>query len=138
MSAEDYREEKLSAPPIMLSGYAKAALGALPLPGGGGKALPRRRLTIENHRVDTAELAEYTAACGLRLGSTLPLTYGFVLTFPSVMALLVDKQFPLPAMGMVHIRNVIDQQRPVGVDEPLDISVWAQDLRPHEIGRAHV
>lgn len=134
MSAEDYREEKLSAPPSMLSGYAKAALGALPLPGGGGKALPRRRLTIENHRVDTAELAEYTAACGLRLGSTLPLTYGFVLTFPSVMALLVDKQFPLPAMGMVHIRNVIDQQRPVGVDEPLDISVWAQDLRPHDKG----
>jgi hypothetical protein len=38
-------------------------------------------------------------------------------------------------MGLVHIENRIDQLRPIGVDERLDVTVAARDLRPHDRGR---
>lgn len=117
----------------MLAGYAQAALGMLPLPGGSSR-LPQRTLALEGVKVDPANLAAYASVCGLRLTNTLPLTYGFVLTFPMVMKLLVARDFPLPAMGMVHVRNRIEQTRPATVDEPLDITVWAENLRPHDKG----
>ncbi len=125
--------ERLSAPPSMLAGYAQAALGMLPLPGGSSK-LPERTLALEGYQVDPANLAAYADVCGLRFSNTLPLTYGFVLTFPMVMKLLVSRDFPLPAMGMVHVRNRIEQSRPATVDEPLDITVWAENLRSHDKG----
>lgn len=125
--------EHLSASPSMLAGYAQAALGMLPLPGGSA-SLPARTLALEGYKVDPANLAGYASVCGLRLTNTLPLTYGFVLTFPMVMKLLVARDFPLPAMGMVHVRNRIEQSRPATVDEPLDITVWAENLRPHDKG----
>lgn len=126
--------ERLDASPSMLAGYAQAALGMLPLPGGSATTLPERALALEGFRVDPANLAAYASVCGLRLTNTLPLTYGFVLTFPMVMKLLVARDFPLPAMGMVHVRNRIEQSRPATVDEPLDITVWAENLRPHDKG----
>ena len=125
--------ERLDGPPSMLAGYAQAALGMLPLPGGSSE-LPERTLSLEGYKVDPANLADYAGVCGLRLANTLPLTYGFVLTFPMVMKLLVSRDFPLPAMGMVHVRNRIEQSRPVTVDEPLDITVRAENLRPHDKG----
>lgn len=124
---------RLSESPSMLAGYAQAALGLLPLPGGATE-LPERTLALEGFRVDPANLAAYAGVCGLRFSNTLPLTYGFVLTFPMVMKLLVARDFPLPAMGMVHVRNRIEQSRPVAVDEPLDITVRAENLRPHDKG----
>ncbi|WP_148302299.1 MaoC/PaaZ C-terminal domain-containing protein [Tomitella biformata] len=117
----------------MLAGYAQAALGLLPLPGGSS-TLPERTLALEGYQVDPANLAAYAGVCGLRLTNTLPLTYGFVLTFPMVMKLLVARDFPLPAMGMVHVQNRIEQSRPATVDEPLDITVRAENLRPHDKG----
>lgn len=124
---------QLSESPSMLAGYAQAALGMLPLPGGSS-TLPERTLSLEGFKVDPANLAAYAGVCGLRYSNTLPLTYGFVLTFPMVMKLLVARDFPLPAMGMVHVRNRIEQLRPVTVDEPLDITVRAEKLRPHDKG----
>jgi acyl dehydratase len=44
-------------------------------------------------------------------------------------------RFPLPLLGAVHVENRIEVIRPVDVGEPLDVSVWAQDLRPHRRGR---
>ncbi|MDG3010255.1 dehydratase [Rhodococcus sp. D2-41] len=119
--------------PGMLGNYARAAVGMLPL-GGGATAVPDRTLTLEGLRVDVANLAAYNQVCGLRLGDTLPLTYGFVLAFPSVMKLLVARDFPLPAMGMVHVQNRIESLRPVSVIEPLDLRVHAENLREHRKG----
>ena len=125
--------EVLSGSPSMLAGYAQAAVGLFPLPGGSS-SIPERTLALEGVKVDPANLAAYASVCGLRFTNTLPLTYGFVLTFPMVMKLLVARDFPLPAMGMVHVRNRIEQSRPVAVDEPLDITVRAENLRPHDKG----
>ncbi len=127
--------ERLAGQPNLLASYGKAALGMLPLPGGGaGGGLPERTLALDGLRVDPADLAAYARVCGLRLTDTLPLTYGFVLAFPSVMKLMTERDFPLPAIGMVHVGNRIEQLRPVSVSEPLDIRVHAQGLGPHRKG----
>ncbi|QDQ99422.1 MaoC family dehydratase [Tomitella fengzijianii] len=118
----------------MLASYAKAAAGLLPLPSGGDGSLPQRTLELPGYRVDPDHLAAYARVCGLRLADTLPLTYGYVLTFPSVMKLMTARDFPLPAIGMVHVGNRIEQLRPVSASEPLDLRTHAEGLGPHRKG----
>ena len=48
---------------------------------------------------------------------------------------MTDPGFPFPAMGAVHISNRIEQHRPIGAHEPLDLTVWAEALGPHRRGR---
>ncbi|WP_149361872.1 MaoC/PaaZ C-terminal domain-containing protein [Lolliginicoccus suaedae] len=118
----------------MLGNYAKAVAGMLPLPGAKATSLPDRVLRIENVRIDVDNLADYNHVCGLRLRDTVPVTYPFVLSFPAVMSLLVAKDFPLPAMGMVHMSNSIEQIKPISVGDVLTIDVHAADLREHRSG----
>lgn len=127
---------QLDHAPSTLSIYAKAALGALPVVGksGVGSSLPEQTLAVRGLSVDVDNLAAYTKVCGLRFGDTLPLTYPFTLVFPTVMSLMVGSEFPFPAIGSVHIENVIVQHRPISVSEPLDLAVHAENLRPHPKG----
>lgn len=130
------RTVELAHQPSTLDVYARAALGALPVVGksGIGKRLPAQTLTLRGLTVDTDNLAAYTRVCGLRFGDTLPLTYPFTLAFPTVMKLMVDAEFPFPAIGSVHVENVIERTRPISVAEPLDLAVHAENLRPHPKG----
>src|SRR5699024_630597 len=130
----DGTTEQLTGQPDMLASYAKAALGMLPLPGGGSAALPERTLELCGLEVDPHHLAAYARVCGLRLTDTLPLTYGSVLAFPSVMKLMTARDFPLPAIGLVHVRNRIGQTRTVSGGETLDLRVHAEGLGPHRKG----
>ena len=43
--------------------------------------------------------------------------------------------FPLGALGLVHVRNAIEQLRPLDAGEPLDLRVWAERLAAHPRGR---
>ncbi|MFD4295222.1 MaoC/PaaZ C-terminal domain-containing protein [Rhodococcus sp. NPDC058505] len=130
------RTVELTHPPSTLDVYARAALGALPVVGkaGVGTRLPAETLALRGQRVDTGNLAAYARVCGLRFGDTLPLTYPFTLVFPTVMKLMVGAEFPFPAIGSVHVENVIERYRPTSVSEPLDIAVHAENLRPHPKG----
>jgi acyl dehydratase len=59
-----------------------------------------------------------------------------VLAFPLQMRLMADGSFPYPLLGLVHIDNSITQHRPISAAERLDLTVRAEDLRPHPKGRA--
>lgn len=130
------KTETLTEQPKIRDLYFKAALGALPIPGlsARSESLPERTLELKGLRVDPDHLAAYAKACGLRFSDTLPLTYPFVLTFPTVMKLVTSKDFPFPAIGSVHAENVIRQARPISVSEPLDIRTHAENLREHPKG----
>ena len=79
-------------------------------------------------------LAAYARVCRLPLSGALPLTYPHLLAFPLQMVVMAGDGFPLPLLGAVHVENRIDVTRPIAVGEPLDIDVWARDLRPHRRG----
>jgi hypothetical protein len=86
------------------------------------------------HEVDLGHLCAYCRVCEFGLRDTLPLTYPHVLGFPLQMKLMTGAGFPFPLPGLVHVANRITQSRPLKLDEPLEITVSARDLRPHPQG----
>ncbi|HLT09292.1 MAG TPA: MaoC/PaaZ C-terminal domain-containing protein [Micromonosporaceae bacterium] len=114
-----------------------AAAGAMLLPRRPRPAAaPAVELLVRGVTVDKSHLARYSRVCGFPLSGVLPPTYPHVLAFGVAMRLMTRPDFPFPLPGLVHIANHIDQRRPVGADEALDVSVKAERFRPHERGYA--
>lgn len=116
-----------------LGNMARAAVGALPFIVRGDR-LPDRAPAVAELAIDRANVAAYAAATGLRYGENVPLTYPFVLTFPTVMSLLAGFDFPFPALGAVHVENQITAQRPIAVTDTVAVTVHAENLREHRKG----
>ena len=125
------KEITLEGPPDLRRIYASAALRR----GRSGDALPDVRVSRAGVAVDLDDLVAYSRVCRFPVGGTLPVTYPHLLAFPLQMTVMSDDRFPLPLMGAVHVENRIEVVRPVRTDEVLDVSVRAQDLRPHRRGR---
>ncbi|MEO9220222.1 MAG: MaoC/PaaZ C-terminal domain-containing protein [Mycobacteriaceae bacterium] len=127
--------ETLTSAPGLTQPYLKAALAALPIPGGRAKDLPERELFLPGLTVDRSHLADYAKVCGFRMGETLPPTYLHILAFSMSMKLMTARDFPFPLLGMVHVANRIETTRLVRADEHFDVTVRATNLRPHRQGR---
>ncbi|KHO28120.1 dehydratase [Mycolicibacterium setense] len=116
-----------------MNNMLRAVVGALPfIPRDD--TLPDRTITVGELSIDPANVAAYAQVTGLRFGDTLPLTYPFALTFPTVMSLLTGFDFPFAAMGSVHIENHITQYRPIKVTDTVSAAVHAENLREHRKG----
>ncbi|WP_018333138.1 MaoC/PaaZ C-terminal domain-containing protein [Actinomycetospora chiangmaiensis] len=122
--------ETLDSAPALGALYGRALLTAR----SGGDTLPDRTLELVNVAIDAEAVANYAHVCGFRVGGELPITYPHMLAFPLQMRLMTDREFPLPAPGMVHLRNVITQHRPLTVGEPLVVRVHAERLVAHPKG----
>lgn len=99
------------------------------------ETLPDTRLSVADQPVDADRLWRYQQLCGFRVGPELPPTYLHLMTFPLSIALMAGSSFPLPLLGLVHVENRIQQGRPVQVEERVDVSAWAENLREHPAGR---
>ncbi len=124
---------QLHETPNLSSLYPKALLGSFGK--SGGDRLPGTEFVREGVVVDPAHLAAYNQVCGFRLSDVLPATYPHILAFPLQMALMTERDFPFPLLGMVHVANAITQRRPLRLDESFTLLVSAENLRPHEKGR---
>ena len=101
---------------------------------GRGGGLPGTRLARTGITVDPARLADYSAVCGHPLTGALPVTFPHVLAFPLQTALMTERAFPLALPGLVHVRQRIEQVRPIGAGERLDVEVWAERFATHRRG----
>src|SRR5918995_494322 len=97
--------------------------------------VPERELRRDGVAVDRDALAAYDRVCGFRLSDTLPATYPHVLAFPLAMELMAAGDSPFGVLGLIHMRNAIEQLRPLRADEPLDMLVSAENLAGHPRGR---
>jgi acyl dehydratase len=122
----------LTAPPSLLTLYAKAAATS---PLHRGDTLPDSVYTLTDQRIDRDHLAAYQRVCGFPVADLLPATYLHVLAFPLSVALMSERSFPFPLVGLVHVANSITVARPVRADETVSFTVRADDLRPHPAGR---
>lgn len=120
---------ELESAPSTLSLYRRALLsrksGQLP-----EEPVELARVALRNVCPQRASVDAYRAVCGFPDGDRLPVTYPFVLSAPLHMELLVSDAFPLPVLGIVHVRNAITQRRAIGQDEVLDIECTLHGPRP--------
>ena len=105
------RPRELEAAPSLRPLYAKAALDRAAA-GAAATSCPTRATPCRavEHRPPTA-LARYQQVCGFALRDVLPPTYLHVLAFPVAIALMTERSFPLPLLGLVHVANRIDAAR---------------------------
>ncbi|MFH9475835.1 MaoC/PaaZ C-terminal domain-containing protein [Streptomyces anulatus] len=122
----------------MASLTASLARGALTSPfkraGRPDATLPPDRPTRPEAPVAPGPLAAYGRICGFPESGPLPLTYPHVLAFPLTMRLMTGRAFPLPVLGLVHTWIEITPHRAVAPAEPLELTVYAEQLTPHRRG----
>jgi acyl dehydratase len=85
--------------------------------------------------VSPRHLAAYRRLCGFAPDGRLPLTYPHVLAMPLQLAILTSRAFPLRIPGLVHVRNAIRSERPVGEAERLDLRCRVEGHRETERGQ---
>lgn len=103
--------------PLMLK-----ALGTLRRRPPEQVVLPELAVELPALRFDAGTLAAYRQVCGFGDGA-VPMTYPQVAAIGLQMHLLLQPQFPLPLLGLVHLRNHIQQVRELGVDESFQVRV---------------
>ena len=82
----------------------------------------------------SAALRRYRKVCADRGSLYLPVCYPQVLALPLQLHLMGHESFPLPAMGLVHVSNRIEQQRPLATDEAFDVRVEIATIEKTERG----
>jgi acyl dehydratase len=58
-----------------------------------------------------------------------------VLAFPLAIELMTSKRFPFAVLGLIHVRNRIEQLQPLRAGDPLDLRAWTENLADHPRGR---
>ncbi|MFD2794328.1 MaoC/PaaZ C-terminal domain-containing protein [Promicromonospora vindobonensis] len=116
--------------------FAKGTAGSVGKRPKGAVRLPEVAYQVAD--VDTsgeaAHLAAYLRLLGEPASEVLPAGFLHVLAFPVATAVMVRGDFPLPLLGMVHLKNTARVLRPVRLGETLEIRAWAQDARAHRRG----
>lgn len=78
--------------------------------------IPPLAVTVSGLRADPALVARYREVCGFADSDALPITYPQVWATSLHLWLSTQPSFPFPLLGMVHLRNRIEQLRPLAVD----------------------
>lgn len=96
--------------------------------------IPALEARMENVRADAKQLAGYNKVCGFRDSELMPITFPQVMVTGLQMHLMTQPEFPLPMLGLVHLRNSITQSRPLRVDEAYEVTVKLGESREIRMG----
>lgn len=127
--------ETLGKAPWTAELYARAVAGAV-LPGfvwGGGHTLPAEALRLAGVRFTEQQVAAYRQVCG-GSGPWLPPAMPHLPGFPLALKLMTARDFPMSALGMVHIANRITVLGPLVAGAEYDIEVALANPRQHSKG----
>lgn len=127
----------LQAPPQLTTLYATAlARSAQARLRRGRKTLdlPRDRHRVNDLTATPEKVDAFQRLLGRPQAGFLPSGYVHTLVFPVAVSVLARRDFPLPLLGMIHLRNEIAHLRPIRLDEPLSATAWAENLLPHRSG----
>jgi len=111
---------ELQAPPSTISLYRRAVVNTV-LNDNKKSELPEITISLRGIKTTRSKMRKYAKVCGFSDLEHLAATYPHILAFPLHMEILVNKQFPFPLLGLVHVRNKITQYRKIKTGEVLDI-----------------
>lgn len=118
----------------LYAGAAAAAARLMVAKRDGARRLPRARHHVAAVRPELERLTAYQHLVGEPARDVLPAGYLHTLAFPVAMSVMAREDFPLPLLGMVHVRNRIEYREPVAYDDELDVTAWAENLAGHRAG----
>lgn len=118
------------SPPSPVTGYLKAALSRAP----GRGEIPRIEASMRQVLLSPSRLARYRKLCGFEESQSLPITIPHILASSLHLAVITHPAFPLKPMGLVHVRNVVRQHRPIDPGQPLDVFVSVEGHRETDSG----
>lgn len=128
-------EEVLKSPPQLAKLYASAlARSARPGRRRSARDLPEARHRLDNLTASVDKVRQFQTLMGRPQTEFLPSGYIHTLAFPVAVSVLARRDFPLPLLGMIHLRNDVHHLRPVALDERLSVTAWVENLLPHRSG----
>lgn len=133
MSTTTARVFDLPALPPVLPAFVRAALSASRKVKSPVE-IPQWTVRVASLGFDRQHVAAYNALCGFPRADQIAMTYPQVLATPLYLNLMTRPGFPLPLMGLVHVRNTIESRRELAIDENFDASVRLGDSREVRAG----
>jgi acyl dehydratase len=99
-----------------------------------GAVLPETSHQVRGVKADVVKLTAYQHLIGEPATDVLPAGFIHALAFPLAMSVMNRDDFPLPLLGMIHLRNMVEQRRAISFTESLVITASAENLRGHRSG----
>ena len=118
-----------------VSSLSLKALGSVRRKPRPDVELPRMSVSLEKVQFDASRLRAYREICGFPESGAVPIPYPQVHAIGLQMHLLTQPQFPLPLVGLVHLKNRIVQERELSPDESVGMTVALIGDRTTERGR---
>lgn len=97
-------------------------------------SLPSKAIEVRGVRADLVKVTQFSHLMGKPARDVLPSGYIHALAFPVAMSVMVDPEFPLPLLGMIHLRNQVEHHSPILFTDVLTIRSWARELTGHRRG----
>ena len=114
--------------------YPKVIQGLIFKKPKGKKVLPQVEYVVDSFKIDTDHLKSYNEVCGFKNNGYIPVIYLAVLSQSLQMHMMTSEPFPFAILGLVHIRNRVQQNRKIGVNEQLTLACRFGELQPHDKG----
>ena len=118
-----------TAPPSVMALYPRILSARKPEHVPEGQQVSRLEAHLVGVRVDPVHLARYREICAVPASTRLPPAYPHVLSSALHLALLSSDKFPVRLLGLVHVRNRIEQRRPMSMEEGGEIATWIEGHR---------
>ncbi|NUP75899.1 MAG: hypothetical protein HOQ07_14840 [Sinomonas sp.] len=115
-------------------GAAREAAKKLVRRGSSRAVLPAARHHVTGVRPDLVKMTEFQSLLGETKLDVAPAGYLHALAFPAAMSVMGRDDFPLPLLGMVHLRNHVEYRLPAFYGDLLDVVAWAEGLTGHRAG----
>lgn len=96
--------------------------------------LPAESHEVRGVTVDVGNLTAYQHLIGETASDVLPAGFIHALAFPLAMSVMNRDDFPLPLLGMIHLRNFVEQRSPLLFTDALVIAAHVENLRGHRSG----
>lgn len=133
---EQLRVVEIPEIPSLTSSYAKVAAGIVRRKPATVVRLPDTRWQTTDV-IDRKLVDDYNTlmgASGVVGHNSAPSLAVHITVFGLSTAMMAERKFPIPLLGMVHLQHKVWHMSDVPIDQPVRISTWSQNLKAHHAG----
>ncbi|MGQ0620823.1 MAG: MaoC family dehydratase [Panacagrimonas sp.] len=111
------------------AGLYVRALGTTRRKPGKNIRIPKLEVSVAAVQASSIRLEAYRSICGFETREDLPISFPQVQAAPLHLWLMLQAEFPIPLMGLVHLRNSFERLAPMPADGAYDVRAALLDGR---------